>query len=139
MDVHTHAPFTQRFTPDELKLHRDSLCKLVADGKVSADDEEAHISFSTKSQVGFEQSPKLIPEAINLLISVAQGDGFMLEPSAFDSMSTKFDRAAATHQAAFDQMCECGFLKFRGGSMYVLTLDGFNAADAYLTLINAQP
>jgi len=139
MDVHTHAPFTQRFTPDELKMHRDSLYKLVADGKISADDEEAVISVITKSQVGFDQSPKLIPEAINLLISLAQGEGCMLTPSAFDSMSTKFDRAAATHQAAFDQLCECGFLKFRGGSMYVLTLEGFNAAEAYLTLINARP
>ena len=32
-DVHTKAPFTRRFTVEELKMHRENVYRLVAEGK----------------------------------------------------------------------------------------------------------
>src|SRR5258708_39409703 len=33
-DVHTKVPFARRFSPDELRGHRDALVKMVTDGKL---------------------------------------------------------------------------------------------------------
>src|SRR5262249_10230385 len=41
-DVHSRVPFARRFTPSELKMHRDAVVRMVAEGKLiaaSAEDE----------------------------------------------------------------------------------------------------
>ncbi len=38
-DVHTETKLTRRFTTKELKLHRDNVCQLVADGKLPISEE----------------------------------------------------------------------------------------------------
>jgi hypothetical protein len=97
------------------------------------------MTYTTDETIGIDQAPKLMAEAVTLLISLATSDGVMFDPSSTDTASTVVDRAAATHQAAFDQLHNNGLLRFQGGSEYVLTLAGFNAADAYITLINEKP
>jgi hypothetical protein len=135
-DVHTKAPFTRRFTDIELKLHRDALYKLVEESKFPAEDEDVSIRTVTDQPIRIDNTPALMAEAINLLVSLATGEGRMLAPAAFHSSSTLFDRHHAAHHAAFDQLCECGFLKFTSGQMYMLTFEGFNAADVYISSMN---
>ena len=139
LDVHSRVPFTRRFTPTELKLHRESLYNLVADGSVSQDEEEPAVRYSTDEAIDRDGVPKLMTEAVNLLIEIAQGDGFMLDPSQCEAMDTVYDREYATHKAAFKQLRNLGLLEFNGGSMYTITLDGYNVADVYVALLNEKP
>jgi hypothetical protein len=138
-DVHTNAPFTRRFSLVELKMHRDNLYKLVAEGKMSSNDEEVPLQYATSKPIARSGSPDLMPEAITLLLDLAKGEGIMANPSVLHSPSTGFDRAAATGQEAFDQLVKRRFLRHHDGILYVLTLAGYNAADEYLALINEKP
>ena len=70
-DVHTTRPFTRRFTPDELKDHRDSVIRLVGEGKlVPSEDsiiDDVHILHAVKE---YENSD-LNETAKELLVAAA--------------------------------------------------------------------
>jgi hypothetical protein len=85
-DVHTKAPFTRRFTVEELKAHRENVYRLVAEGKLPAGkpvetgaDEmplavaEA-VSGSSRRGAGFD----LIPTAVRVLVVAASSDGMVM-------------------------------------------------------------
>jgi hypothetical protein len=133
------VPFARRFTPIEQKLHRDAVYQLVAEGKLPSLAESPQSSHATTAPVEICDAPRLTSDAINLLIKLATAESsHILQPSAFNSMSTVHDRAEATHRAAFNQLVNQGLLEHSSGSAYVLTLDGYTAADAYLTLIDTK-
>jgi len=114
------------------------MCRLVAEGKLSSDDAEPLLRYTTEEPLAVDMYPKLMAEAVNLLVSLANGDGQMFAPSPAAYAGMVHDRAAATHKAAFDQLCKHGLLERGNGQIYVLTLRGFDAADACIALINAN-
>jgi hypothetical protein len=138
-EVHSDVPFTRRFTRIELKMHRDNLYKLVAEGKLPQGEEEMPLRESTNHAIEIEGTPNLMREAVNLLVELAQGDGFILDPTSCECSDTVYDREYAKHRAAFKQLCNLELLEFSGGTMYVLTDEGFTVADAFITLINEKP
>ncbi len=85
-DVHTKAPFTRRFSVEELKMHRENVCRLVAEGKLPAGEvvpsgsEEMPlavaeaVSRSSRRAPGFD----LIPAAIRVLVAAAASNGVIM-------------------------------------------------------------
>jgi hypothetical protein len=96
-EVHTSTKLTRRFTNRELKQHRDTVYRLVSEGKlVEVADHEDKIDRLTKVLVDFfsrtsgatvvpsrpsgaplparSQSPGLTPEAVEILIAAATDD-----------------------------------------------------------------
>ena len=69
-DVHTKAPFTRRFTVEELRAHRDRVYQLVAEGKLVSDEDKS----------GSEEMPLAVAEAVSR--SSRRGPGFDLTPAA---------------------------------------------------------
>lgn len=70
-DVHTKAPFTRRFTVEELKAHRENVYQLVREGKLPA---------GGVVPSGSEEMPLAVAEAVSR--SVRRGPGFDLNPAA---------------------------------------------------------
>jgi hypothetical protein len=146
-DVHTKAPFTRRFTVEELKAHRENVYQLVAEGKLPAGDvvesgsEEMplavaeSVSRSSRRGPGFD----LIPAAIRLLVAAASADGQIM---VFDS-STVFAgrrnlieeptnaRLRAEYSHAIKQLEQHGLIASLGGGResFTVTRDGYLFAD----------
>lgn len=83
-DVHTDTQLTRRFTNRELKLHRDSVYQLVADGKLPVSDEGpdrlAAVSASivhtllARGAPALGLRPQLPPESIEVLLAAVRGN-----------------------------------------------------------------
>jgi hypothetical protein len=83
--------------------------------------------------------PDLIPEAVNLLIAMVRQDGTMFDLSGTEAYGSVFTRQAARQYKAFEQLRDNRFIRHSGGELYVLTDEGYLAADGYLALINERP
>ena len=68
-DVHTKAPFTRRFSVEELKMHRENVCRLVAEGKLPAGEVVPS---------GSEEMPLAVAEAVSR--SSRRAPGFRPDP-----------------------------------------------------------
>lgn len=137
-DVHSKVPFMRRFSEQELKLHRNSVYQAIREGKLVA-DEQTEVRTVARGPIGEDGLPNLIPEAVNLLISIAQGDGSFYDQSGMETYESTYNREMATQHEAFEQLRRAGFIRHSGGVVYVITLRGYTAADGYLALLNEKP
>jgi hypothetical protein len=147
-DVHTHRPFSRRFTDDELKQHRDSVYSLVAEGKLVPPEDAVMISPRSiaGSNLGVTPSPVsrgLSREAIEIIVGAADtnGDGRILVVAGFGGVTFqagKFCRQVvrgrdeAAYKAAINSLVSEGYLTkepARSCDMWRLTLDGYRFAD----------
>jgi len=135
IDVHSTIPFVRRFSEQELKLHRNSVYEAVRDGKL-VPDERSDVRIATSHPIVAHGLPSLIPEAVNLLISLARGDGCIYDQQGHEAYGSKFTREMATQREAFQQLRQCGFITHSGGELYVMTMQGYTAADGYIALMN---
>lgn len=88
-EVHTTTKLTRRFTSNELKLQRDAVYKLVADGKLpavageSSVDNADVIANSVALSLRRDKSDRLPPEsnlsgeAVEILVAAARSDGMI--------------------------------------------------------------
>ncbi len=82
-DVHTKAPFTRRFSVEELKMHRDNVYQLVREGKLPAGTDTgsaydvlpSHLAEKAAGALHGTQRPQLMPVAIRMLVAAASSDG----------------------------------------------------------------
>jgi hypothetical protein len=151
-DVHTNTKLTRRFTEKELKLHRDNVCQLVADGKLPSggdvDDTLASVSASTVrilvGQFPVQQvdSPQLLPEAVEILLAaVAENtpinfvrfDGGMGVLVGGREFGDPLDlRSTAKYRHAVDQLRSNDLVDGDHELLYV-TYRGFLVADDILS------
>lgn len=137
-DVHSKIPFMRRFSEQELKLHRNNVCAAVRDGKL-VEDEQSEVRTVAHQPVLSDGIPAMIPEAVNLLIQIAQGDGCIYDTSGHEGYGSTFTREMATQREAFEQLRGHGYIRLSGGDLYAITLQGYTAADGYLALMNQEP
>jgi len=137
IDVHSKLPFVRRFSEQEQKLSRNNVYQLIRDGKL-VPDEEPNVRTVTSQPILADGLPVLIPETLNLLISMAQGDGCIYDSSGHEAYGSSFTREEARQREAFEQLRNNGFIRHSGGDLYVLTSKGYLAADGYLALINEK-
>jgi hypothetical protein len=80
-DIHTQVPFARRFSPEELKSHRDAMVRMVAEGVFPADVTE-HVDqlvLKVVSEMAAGQrtadDARLSQEAVELLLAAAHATG----------------------------------------------------------------
>ncbi len=148
-DVHTKVPFSRRFTVDELKLHRDALCKQVANGILPSDDaDDGDIAIGKaidKLQFGVKApvSLRLFPEAAKMLVAAATADerhqsriyfwenfsGNSVQAGGKEMLQNDKDqRELAAFKRGLNQLLGCGLVEQLKDS-YTVTYDGFLVAD----------
>lgn len=152
-DAHTDRPFCRRFTPDELKQHRNRVYDMIANGTLLP-PEDHHATSATPIRPPVAASstepfvvtvqglvqPRLSNEAIEILIAAANSeDGQVLVFTTFDGYSVQVGeknmvpsskrRDEARYEEAISQLLTHGFL---AGDREVLlvTHQGFLLADA---------
>jgi hypothetical protein len=128
----------RRFSEQELKLHRDNVYQAVREGKL-VPEEQSEVRTVASRPIREIGLPNLIPEAVTLLISAAQGDGFVFDQSGIQTYGFTYTRERATQYEAFQQLRRSGFIRHDDGDSYVLTSQGYSAADGYLALLNEKP
>lgn len=78
--VHAKVPFTQRFSPVELKGLRDAVYALVAEGKLVPPDGDADTSFHSGEQPDILEHEQLSSEARELLLeAVKDSQGIIMK------------------------------------------------------------
>ena len=148
-DVHTKAPFTRRFTVEELKMHRENVYRLVAEGKLPAGNllgsmsDRIHVSIAETVSPSIRGSAfDLLPSAIQMLLAAAVSDGQILVASTLDGDAVQVGgrnlvvdpnnpRLVAECRQAVNQLEVRGLIVPRDWQREVfdLTLVGFALAD----------
>lgn len=145
-DVHTKAPFTRRFTPLELKGHRDAVYDLVAQGRLpsqvpgalaaAADAVKQLVSVKTE-QVELSQTQ------IEILVAAGTGTGqrqghveIVLHSLEMGDHKIRFQgRESARYRNAFDALCRLGvFDKTTDHRVFYLNENGYRMLDELLAL-----
>jgi hypothetical protein len=101
-DVHTKAPFTRRFTVEELKTHRENVYRLVREGKLPAGEpvergaDEMSLAVAEAVSRSFRRSAGsgLIPAAIRVLVAAAASNGMI---TVIRHTGGDFVQAGGTH------------------------------------------
>ena len=150
VDVHSRVPFARRFTPEELKGHREALIGIVAEGVLPADEPDNTVQLigaviaSIGSRPAAPGGQALSREAVEILLGAAhatgncQGrigvyeslDGFEICPGDRDS-PYKIDnaRAVARYKAALKELEAAGLIEYTSESLREVTDRGYLAAD----------
>ena len=142
-DVHTKTKLTRRFTPNELKQHRDSVFQLVADGKLPAGphvDPMATFSPSAAIEIVMPSASSLPALAVDFLVKAAQGDGSILVINAMRSfgvhaggqpvVETSEARTKAECRHAIEQLEDTALIESRKEDyVFSVTHEGFLLAD----------
>jgi hypothetical protein len=145
-DVHTKVPFARRFTPEELKGHRDGLVKMVAEGRLPATDTDDSDSVIANIVRILRSSPKpreeLLPEAVQMLLTTVNaesGDGVIfqvgtgprlhLQVGSKSLMERSDARAKARYKHALEQLLSTGLLSRISDAQMEVTYEGYLAAD----------
>ncbi|MCH8823016.1 MAG: HNH endonuclease [Planctomycetes bacterium] len=144
-DVHTTRPFTRRFTPDELKDHRDSVIRLVSEGKlVPSEDsiiDDAHILQAVKEYENTdlnEAARELLVAAVNDkgIICIFEGLNNAAVKAGSFSKENLSARECARYSAAVDELDEAGFVEAceSQGKIWKITHSGYLKADELMAL-----
>jgi hypothetical protein len=147
-DIHSKVPFSRRFTPEELKGHRDALVKMVAEGKLPADDtddaDQTMAAIVNALRTTEETKITLSPEAVELLLAAVtcegsrQGvivasytnSGLTLNAGNRAGFFNRGDmRSEARYEHAVGQLVSCGLARQDSGVVYKVTYPGYLAAD----------
>ncbi len=151
-DVHAKRAFTRRFTPEELRQHRDAVFALVADGKLVPPEEDDSVStrYEGIGLAGFPQEsgfPDLPTEAVDILIAASESQhgrvlmtltssGFAIGTGARNVIRTHDPRDEARYRQAMEVLKEAGLLDACGyeGEVFRITHHGYLLADQLLAV-----
>ena len=144
-DVHTNTPFTRRFSAEELKMHRERLYELVADGKLPSATTRGDLLEMLPdgiptgfSELTLEHSiPSLTSPAIKVLTAAAFADGIVImagngvQAGKRKLVQRGDARCYAEYRYAVQQLEESELLEDRRGegSVYFVTHKGYLLAD----------
>ncbi len=143
-DVHSDTKLTRRFTPEELKQHRDALFDVVAQGQLSPEARgETDISrlidtvvsgVLPQSSPSLEPRDMLSPDAMEQLLKAVKSDGTIFDLSeVFGSGMTVEDvRERSRWKAALDELEQHELAAWVSGKLYRVTHTGFLLADEIL-------
>ncbi|HET6576323.1 MAG TPA: HNH endonuclease signature motif containing protein [Fimbriiglobus sp.] len=159
-DVHTRTMLTRRFTKRELKLHRDAVYQLVADGKLPSSEADRGVDFVDELARGiivalraFPSSavdvPELTAEATELLLAAATQDTeFEISEGSdvpgYVSVGHKrfgnpqSNRSRAQYRNALNQLLKLGLAEHEY-SHFVLSDAGYRLADTLLAASASPP
>ncbi len=152
-DTHTSRPFARRFTPDELKHHRDRVYEMVANGTLVPPNDDAVLvtptayprevpradeTFVITANEGLIE-PRLLKEAADILIAAAQsGDAHVMSVRNFEGYAvvvggrnfvpSRSPRDEARFENAVNELVEHGLLA-GNGEVFRVTHKGFLLAD----------
>lgn len=155
-DVHTTAPFTRRFSAEELKLHRNRVYELVAQGNLPAGDrynetpqefEEiiSLILMRLATMPASEAKPSLLKAAAEILLKAAKDDGRVIFlrhmggteiQAAGDALNKAEDpRSVAEYIAALEQLENLELLRAANykRQVFYVTHEGYLLADQLFT------
>lgn len=161
IDVHTKCPFTRRFTPAELKAHRNAVYELVAKGALIPPEDDyspqlisdnAQARTSAQSFLKATETKPLLPEALDLLIAAANHPsgyfvffkvigGCILNAGNRQFLSEWTARKEATYREAVNQLLVAGLVRAQTDKVYLVTHEGYLMADdlAALQDTDTQP
>ncbi len=141
IDVHTKTPFAQRFSPDELREHRDRVYRLVEEGKLVAEERDVEFrpivtrttsvpDFVSLSSLAQEILVAAASEESYVLLSVCDGGGLIQAGSM--SRELGHGRQLAEAKSAINELETLRCLEVAGPSREVwdVTLRGYQVADA---------
>lgn len=145
--VHSHVPFTRRFTSPELKEHRENVYRLIAEGKLTQSEEDSLSEVQRALAEWFADrppisSPPLEPAAIEVLLGAARSrSGRVLSSGYVGGHSISVDgkelaepsdhRSVAKYKSAVRQLVENDLLESlgTGGEVFEITHAGYLLAD----------
>jgi hypothetical protein len=147
-DVHTHVPFARRFTHEELKGHRDTLSRQVAEGRFADDDsddtDEVIRSVLRAIQASIGERPQLTAYAAEILLCAADAaglhQGVIMYVRTFQGTSIQANqrnlisapkdaRLTACYKGGLDQLSRYGLIESPNGKVYHVTYEGYLLAD----------
>ena len=143
-DVHSKVPFAQRFSNAELKKHRDELYRLVAEGKLPAENNQNNGISVQKTIHSYLEKPipeKLDETAIELLLELSRSESGVLvitETEAGPIIKTESRvllggmqpaRKVAKYRHALKTLLDSGVFEKRSENYIEITHDGFVLAD----------
>ena len=158
--THTKTRLTRNFTANELKQHRDEVYRLVAEGKLPAEEQAdplSRFSAAAAESVAREGGVALSELAVGLLVKAAAGDGgvllslgmpkrFTVRAGGENVLQVEDDpRAEAEHRHAVEELCDHGYLECRtrrsGADWLRVTHPGYLLADELIAAgtSTAQP
>jgi hypothetical protein len=146
-DVHSRVPFARRFSPDELRAHRDELFRLVADGKLPTGSEDSpgplQVFNGRVLDTAFPDLPGLTAEAALIVVAAAESlDGLVTIKNLgriahVQGGSVSFTNAESSHRecakyrAAVELLLSLGLIRRIGhrDEIFELTDLGYAVAD----------
>lgn len=149
-DVHSKVPFTRRFSPEELRGHRDTLVRMVAEGTLPTDEPDNSDALIRKVLDGIDvrgsaaDAPALSQEAVEILLAAAHSTGnregmialshtnvgFRLFPGSHSCPYESRDRRAqARYKAALEELHDEALVECMSDSLYEVTHAGYLVAD----------
>lgn len=148
-DVHSHVPFSRRFTVEELKGHRDSLFRAVEEGRLPADEEDNTSELDRQVVVNIVASEvheeELSPAAVELLLASVhakdtwQGRIAMVDRRAGkqifvqdQSFGESDRREQARYLAGLEELEHKGFVSYESEALREVTHSGYLKADELL-------
>lgn len=150
-DVHTKRPFSRRFTPEELRQHRDAVFALVRIGNLVPPEDDDSIcaryeGIELTAIVNEGGIPDLSAEAVDVLIAASESTGGqILMTDTFSGLTIAMDghtiqtrdpRDNARYRKAMEFLEETELLDDCGhkGEVFRITHDGYLLADQLLAL-----
>ncbi|GIW75707.1 MAG: hypothetical protein KatS3mg104_0770 [Phycisphaerae bacterium] len=149
-DVHTQTKLTRRFTPAELRMHRDAVYALVREGKLPSAEVHGAIENAAGSVarqiIVTPTAAGLMAESVEMLLAAAcipddQGNGPTLAVHWKDpffvrvgarNFGSEDARVAAKYSKAFQLLLDGGFIENEAGVLHRLTHEGWILADELL-------
>ncbi len=148
-DVHSHVPFTRRFTLEELKGHRDALFRAVEEGRLPPDEEDNTSELDRQVVVNVfaneTRDNDLSPAAVELLLASVhakdtwQGRIAMVDRCAGklifiqdQQFGTEDRREQARYLAGLEELESSGFASYDSESLREVTHAGYLKADEIL-------
>ena len=154
-EVHTETKLTRRFTERELKMHRDEVYRLVAEGKLpSVQNHDDRVDVLTASLLNHLGRPtatparqQLLPEAIEILCAAANGTGDVIAVphdggfsvlAGGQSMSYHDARKSAALRRSMEQLVGLRLIDHDRDKLYHVSIEGYQLADNLLSMESTQ-
>ena len=149
-DVHSQVPFTRRFSPEELKGHRDTLIRMVAEGKFPAEEPDntdqliARVVSGRGVGTRADAQEALSPEAVEILLGAAHATGnrqgmIVLSKTNYGlrifpgnqqcPYNVADRRATAKYKAALEELLSEDLIEYASDSLREVTHAGYLLAD----------
>lgn len=148
-DIHSQIPFIRRFTPIELKGHRDRVYQLVADGRLmpdaTAENRIRHAVNVSSETAASRHATGFSPEARETLCAAVQSNGHLMIINAMGGFVFQAGRQewkgltpreTARRKAAYEKLENADYIRagqsFGETRAFSVTHAGFLAADDWI-------